>query len=274
MRPWIAFAALMLVTASAAGCLSDPDPQPGGDRDGEPEAPPAPGDGPAPSSRELTVALTDCMIPEAFASVPADQARSHVPPDFDLALDESGSAAVVLGGLVCGEQGGLAQRGLLAILVTPNDEALLADGVENYFWEPEHQLVEGSALTDAFLEVGANATLVSAVTATVMPVGMTLVVDASTWQHRISGSPGAWPAGESAFVFGHFREYALGHGGYVYLDASFDGPPGSTAGGTLATVETGTGTIARELLGSTTSVPALYGDGLVYADARVGFIPR
>lgn len=122
--------------------------------------------------------------------------------------------------------------------------------------------------------MGANATLVSEVTATVMPGGMTLVVDATTWQHRISGSPGAWPVGESAFLFGYFREYSQGQGGYVYLDASFDGPPGATVGSTLATVETGAGTIAHELLGSTTAVPALYGDGLVYADARVGFIPR
>lgn len=249
--------ALPLALLLLSGCLVQPS---------------APNDPPAlAEAMESRIMLEDCAVVEVFATADAALVRPHVPDDFSLVLDGSGRAALVLGGLVC--EGGVAQRGLLAVLVDPVADLHAGDGV-NHFWEPEHLLVPDHALTEAFALARANATPAVAVRAEMAATDARLSIDAGAWQHRVQALPGVVPAGEAGSLFGHFREYAAGNGGYVYLEAEFAGDAQSLWGGGLAMVETGPGTVAREMIGEEATLPFVAGSGLEYADAKVGFVPR
>lgn len=233
---------------------------------------PAPSDAPGPpEAMESTILLQDCSIVEAFATAEAAVVRPHVPDDFSLVLDGSGRAALVLGGLVC--EGDVAQRGLLAVLVDPVADLHAGEGV-NHFWEPEHLLVPETELSAAFAMARANATSAVEVRAVLAQTEGLLVMDMGDRQHRIQSIPGVVPADEAGSVFGHFREYAAGDGGYVYLEAEFAGDADSLWGGGLAMVTTAQGTVSRELIGAEAALPFVAGAGLEYADAKVGFVPR
>lgn len=260
--------AVIILGSLFAGCVGSPDPD---DEQQDPDEVDLPR---TDAAEEIGVDLSSCGIIEAFSALEADRVRPHVPDDFAIATDASGRAIVVLGGLVCGEAGAASQRGLLAIMVEPLDEALSAGQDINHFWEPEHILVESTEIARAFMELGSNHTTAVGVTHEESLTSGEMHIDGGDWSHRITTSPGAGPGDEIAGLFGHFREYAAGDGGYVYLEARFQGNPGDTFGTGIATIETAEGSVSRELLGDGSQWPFLGGTGITYADAKVGFIPR
>lgn len=266
MRP--ALLALVLLTAGLAGCTGSDDA--GGAQDGRDGTPPA-------EPRELSLTLSPCNAIEAFAQIDPAVAREHVPDDFAIApAGQDGRAVVILGGLRCGEDASGAERGFVAIQVEPRDEALSAEGITNYFWEPEHHLVPGNQATDAFLEVGAQAGNASHVNLTFEMTGTTMEIHARDVTHRVSSpAPTAPGVGQAAGMAPSFREYSAAEGGYAYLEAAFEsGDPQHRGTAQPMQVQTASGTVARELLGTDTVLPTVAFEGFTYADAKVGFVPR
>lgn len=270
-----ALLAVVLLTAALAGCLGAEDGQAPGESD--PET--APSEDPPDEPRELGIELTPCRAIEAFAHVDPEAAREHVPEEFDLRYGENDQALAILGGLRCGEDASGTERGFLAIFVEPRDEALTAEGIRDYFWEPEHHLVAGNAATYAFNEVGADATNASGVELTFGETETSLTIagiGGTDEAHRASSSvPVAPGGGEEARGGDHFREYSAAEGGYVYLDAAFQvGEPTDRGNAVPMQVQTASGTVARELIGAEAVLPTLSIEGFTYADAQVGFVPR
>lgn len=259
---------VMLVALMLAGCVQPTDGEDTGTEEGEEQQPESR------TAEEIPLELTSCRIIEAFAAVDVETARPHVPDDFTIPTDATGHAVVVLGGLVCGDEGAVSQRGLLAIMVEPVDETLSAGDDVNHFWEPEHVLVESTEIARAFIDLGSNHTKADSVTHEESLAQSGIHIDGGEWSHRITTTPGAGPGDGVADAFGHFREYAAGIGGYVYLEARFQGNPGDTFGTGIAQVETAPGSVSRDLLGAESQWPFLGGSGITYADAKVGFIPR
>lgn len=269
----LGFVAFILLAAGLTGCLSDGGTDAGPQQDG-PKAPPANQTPSEPRAIELT--LSPCNAIEAFATADAATAREHVPDDFDLMLSESGQAQVILGGLRCGENAAGAERGFLAIFVEPQDDDLTAEGIGNYFWEPEHRLVDGNEATLAFRQLGANAAPATSVNLTLGTAETTLEIEMENGTHRASSpAPTAPGLGQAAGTAPSFREYSAAEGGYAYIEAAFEsGAPEDRGTGQPMQVTTAEGTVARELLGAEAMLPTLAFEGFTYADATVGFVPR
>lgn len=265
-----ALLAVVLVTATATGCVGGTDEasETGPDRDDAAE--PAPNE-----ARAINVTLSPCTAIEAFATADAALAREHVPNAFDLMLSESGRAQVILGGLRCGQDASAAERGFLAIFVEPRDDALTAEAIENYFWEPEHRLVPGNDAAVAFRELGANATPATSVNLTFGTTETAMEIAWANGTHTVtSPAPTAPGAGQAAGTAPSFREYSAAEGGYTYLEAAFEGgAPEERGTGQPMQVTTAEGTVARELIGADAVLPTLAFEGFTYADAVVGFVP-
>lgn len=264
--------AVVLLGAGLAGCVGDraeDDPP----RDGS-DAPPS--NRTPDQAREIELTLSPCNAIEAFATADAALTREHVPDDFDLMLSDSGQAQVILGGLRCGENAAGAKRGFLAIFVEPQDDDLTAEGIENYFWEPEHRLVDGNNAALAFRQLGANPAPATSVTLTFGTTETTLEIEMENGTHRASSpAPTAPGLGQAAGTAPSFREYSAAEGGYTYLEAAFErGAPEERGTGQPMQVTTAEGTVARELLGAEAVLPTLAFEGFTYADATVGFVPR
>lgn len=264
---------VVMVSAGLAGCLTTSDD--GSASEDGPE--PTPPDETLDEPQELDVTLTPCDNIEAFASVDPALAREHVPDDFAVApAGQDGQATVIFGGVRCGEDASAAERGFLAIQVEPRDEALAAEGVKNYFWEPEHLLVPGNNATDAFEALGANATNATHVNLTFGTTETTLEIGLAEGTHRITSDvPVAPGTGQGADPFPAFREYSAAQGGYTYLEARFQGGnPEDRGTAHPMQVQTAEGTVARELIGAEATLPTLSFEGFTFTDAKIGFVPR
>lgn len=254
---------LVVVLVAAAGCASAPD-EPPDDAGGTP-----PGDG-AGQPRELGFELSACDALEVFLYTAPEDVRPNVPEVFDLVL-QGGQARAILGVLVCGNPGNTTGRGFVAIHVSPTDDALRADGVVNYFWEPEHTL-DAAHTSDAFWSLGADA-VAAEVSLVFAPGSTTGRVDAANWTHTLEAPAGPVPAGDTADQLDRFREYAPADGGFVYLEAGFGGDAEAGLGGSVTTVRTGADTVAREIFGASASLPGVTLEDVEYTQARVGFVP-
>lgn len=223
----------------------------------------------APEAREVPVTLEGCVVVEALFVLPADAVRRHVPDAFDLA-ERSGRVMVALGGFSCAEGNA---SGLLAIAVQPKHEALLDEGVDRYFWRPEVHVLPGSALGRAYEALGAR-TIPASVQAAAAPTGGSFAVEAEAgWTHRVDFLAGPVSPESAALGQGVFREYSEARGGVAYLQGSF-GPPGGPGFGLLpGTVQTGEGTLARDILGPSAQAPVFVLSDAPYLDPRLGFIP-
>lgn len=215
--------------------------------------------------RATATRLSPCDILEALIDVPETRVTQHVPPGFSLRAT-NGMVAVVLGAATC-TQG---SRAFLAIPVTPEDERLRAEGVRHFF-EPEHLVVAGEAFArelDALRGSATNATRIEGSAGPPQP--SFIVEDAGGWAHRAAGLGGAVAPADIAG--GVFREWFPARGGYGYLEAAF-GTEGASLGVVPALVETGEGTIARDVIGAEATGGMFVFDGSGYADATLGFVP-
>lgn len=252
-RPVLLLAVLLL-----AGCVA---PAPGA-------APPPPEEAP-PAAREEAVALEGCTVVEALVHVPEEAARRHVPPAFEPVASQ-GLVRAVLGGFACagGDAGGL-----LALPVVPRDPAIENGTAGRHFWRPEVTVQEDAPLAGAYARVGALVTIVAAVRAEVSPTGGSLVIEGEGWRHRVAFAPGPAAALTPEAVGGVFREWSGAAEGFSYLQATFLPSPSSRFGLLPATVETGAGTAAREVLGDRAQGVAFVLTDAAYAGARVGSVP-
>lgn len=267
-----ALVAVLVVTAGLAGCLTASD-DGGGMEDGPA---PAPSNASLDEPRRIDVTLEPCDAVEGLARVDAAVARDHVPDDFDLLLGDNDQALVILGGLRCGDDAEGTERGFVAIFVEPRDDTLTGEGIENYFWEPEHILVPGNEVTEAFHTLGADATDGTGVNITFGATETLLTIDRGNGTHRLASDVPVVPGGsQEAHIGRPFREYSMADGGYVYLEADFQAG-GPQARGNTIPMDTGTapGTVARDLFGAEATLTSLNIEGFTYADATVGFVPR
>lgn len=229
-------------------------------------APAAPTDAPpADEARSFDVTLEDCLVVEAQVMVPEARARPFVPDDFDLLVEDTG-VRVILGGSTCA----LGSRAFLAIAVEPTRDTLRAEGVQRYFWEPEHDVL-GDDLAAVFRAARANATNVSTIRTATPPTGATLVVEADAWRHEIALTAVFGPPLRS--FAGIFREYVPAHGGYAYLDASFVLQEDDASATGASTIVTGEGTPSRALMGERTAGVAIALRSASFANATIGFVP-
>lgn len=238
--------------------------------------PPAPGSVPEAASETepgpIPLDLVGCDGVELFLPLDPAQVRPHVPEAFDLVM-VGPKAMTVLGSFACGPDGATAERAFLAVWVTPRDEALLAEGVQNYFWEPEH-LLAPSAMQDAFARLGSNHTEADAVWVAITATGATADADAGAWAHRVEAIPGAVTGGPLAGLFPPFREYAPAEGGYAYFQGGFGSEASAATGTGWATARLGSGSTAAAMLGAEAEGAAVLMQDLDFTDVAVGFVPR
>lgn len=213
------------------------------------------------------VALTSCDILEALVSVPEARAREFVPPGFSL-LATGDSARVVLGAATCAQ----GSRAFLAIPVEPEDERLRAQGVRHFF-EPEHAIVAGEALAEAIAALRGNATNATRIVADAAPPRPALVVELAGGAHSVAAVGGALAPASDAAIGGVFREWFPARGGFGYLEARFGTEGARFALLPQARVETGEGTVSREVIGAEATGDLFVLDGSAYADATLGFVP-
>ncbi len=260
--PWL----VLLVVAAfiAAGCVSDAD-DGRDDDETQPEGPTAP------VAQSVEFNLPACDALEVFLYTSPDTVRPFVPDAFDVFV-EAGQARAIIGVLVCGPTGNTTARGFVAIQVSPNDESLRADGVVNYFWEPEHTLDAASDTSRAFWSLGADA-VEADVSVSLAAASTSARIETTNWTHTFDAPLGPGPAGEAANQLDRFREYAPADGGFVYLEAGFGGDAEAGLGGSAVTVETGPDTVAREVFGASATLAGVTLDDAEYTDARVGFVP-
>lgn len=259
-------ALLVVLTSILGGCTDEPADEP--EEEGEESPPVAP---PPPEARSVAVTMDPCDGIEAFFEIDAATMRDHVPEDFDIPSN-GGKTALIVGFFSCGDGGNLVQRSFVAVQVTPRHDSLRAEGIQNYFWEPEH-LLAPSLFTDAYVNMSSNHTEGRSVRLTVAATEGEATAEAANWTHTLTTTHGALSGGSAVPFLPTFREYAAADGGYVYFEAGFGGDPTDVFGPGQASLETGEGTIARELLGATAPGAALVGQGIGFTDARVGFVP-
>lgn len=245
---------LLLAFALLAGCLG------GGDGGADPFAVVQP--------MAAATTLSACDILEASLTVPEARVRGLVPPGFSV-RGSDGSVGVVLGAATCAE----GSRAFLAIAVTPDDERLEAEGMR-HFYEPEHLAIPSEPFAEALAALRGNATNATRIVASAAPPQPAFIVEgAGGWSHRGVATGAALAPAPEQLVGGVFREWFPARGGYGYLESTFGSEGAGFALLPQASVETGEGTVSRDVLGAEATAELFVLAGSAYADATLGFVP-
>ena len=223
----------------------------------------------------IPIALGECVVVEAIATVPAGKVRPHVPEDFDLVATPAG-VPVALGGAVCAE-GPLdapASFGLLAVMVSPRHAHLENESVSRYFWKTDLDLPP-SGLAALVAAIGGHFTPVGEVSVERSALATTFRVHGFEWAHTVTvaAAPAVPGSGRALEMDGRFREYSAATLGYAFLDAEFRPRSGASVWAGPATVTPGEGTLARELFGAQATLPAVVYARVDYRDAVLGLVP-